>query len=171
MMSRQIYNVIEMLRKLSKQYDTPPGKKKFQKLVYLVENVGNVNLGFSYKIHFFGPYSDKLDDTLTNLQGKGLIYYDYKEQSHLICLHEIEDYDDFYEADLDEHELKKIEEIFSIYGGNTPNQLELLTTTHFAFENLKDKSNASVIKGVQKIKGTKYSEKQIEDALGELGLM
>ena len=40
------------------------GKKKFQKLVYLIETVGHIDLGYSYQIHLYGPFSKALDDDL-----------------------------------------------------------------------------------------------------------
>jgi uncharacterized protein YwgA len=168
-MNRPKYNVIELLRKLGSHSDVP-GKKKFQKLVYMVENIANVRLGFDYEMYFYGPYSSKLDGLLTDLEGEGLIHYDYKGLNHLIQIDEPNEYSDFFEVDLSADELKKIEDIFSDYGSKTPNELELLTTTHFAFQNLHDKSSASVIKGVKKIKGSKYSDDNIQQALVELRL-
>ena len=43
------------------------GKKKFQKLVYLIETVGHIDLGYSYQIHLYGPFSKALDDDLREL--------------------------------------------------------------------------------------------------------
>ena len=41
---------------LGKQYHVEDlGKKKFQKLVYLIETVGHIDLGYSYQIHLYGP--------------------------------------------------------------------------------------------------------------------
>ena len=168
-MSRQIYNITELLRKL-KCHDITPGKKKFQKLVYLVENVGNVNLGFDYEIYFYGPYSSKLDNVLAELEGEGLIHYAYKDYSHLICVDEPNEHNDFCESDLTSSELEKIEKIFSVFGKKSPFELELLTTTHFAFQRLQNKSADNIINGVKKIKGEKYSSSQIERALNELNL-
>ena len=165
-MSRQAYNIIELLRKL-KSKDIIPGKKKFQKLVYLVENEGNVKLGFNYEIHFYGPYSSELDNVLVELGGEGLIYYDYQGSSHLICVNELNEDDDFYKTDLTDDELQSIERIFSIFGNRTPNELELLTTAHFAFQKLQDKSTPNIINGVKKIKGEKYTDAEIEQALKE----
>jgi len=167
-MSRQIYNVTELLRKL-KDFSVTPGKKKFQKLVYLVENVGDVNLGFDYKIHFYGPYSPKLDSVLTALEGEGLIHYEYKDYSHLICV-DAPEHSDFCEIDLTDDEQKKIECVFSAFAHKAPDDLELLTTAHFAFQNIQDKSTSSIISGVKKIKGTKYSDDKIKQALSELHL-
>ena len=40
-----------------------PGKKMLQKLMYLIERKG-VTLELNYSIHYFGPYSSKLDKNL-----------------------------------------------------------------------------------------------------------
>ena len=173
-MSRQIYNVTKLLQKLKDHTPDTPGKKKFQKLVYLVENVGNVSLGFDYEIYFYGPYSSELDNVLAALAGEGLIHYDYQDYSHLICIDEVDESNegsDFFQSDLTDDELKVIDNIFSDFADKSPAELELLTTAHFAFKNIQDKSAGNIINGVKKIKGSKYSDDKIKQALIELHLI
>jgi len=150
-----------------------PGKKKFQKLVYLIENLGNVNLGFKYGIHFYGPYSSKLDDTITKLNGEGFLTYEYQGGSHLICMEEgvsLAADDEFFKPDLSEDEIAAMKEVLKKFSKRNPADLELLTTAHYAHSHLNDKSENRVIAGVQKIKGSKFSEAEIKNAINELNL-
>ena len=40
------------------------GKIRIQKLVYFLQYIFNVPLGYDYKMHYYGPYSDELNDDL-----------------------------------------------------------------------------------------------------------
>jgi uncharacterized protein YwgA len=43
-------------------------KIKMQKLVYFLQCVFDVPLGYDYKMHYYGPYSDELNDDLIAMQ-------------------------------------------------------------------------------------------------------
>jgi len=45
-MNRSIYNIVDIIKEIHDITNEFPGKKKFQKLVYLIENLGKVNLGY-----------------------------------------------------------------------------------------------------------------------------
>jgi uncharacterized protein YwgA len=167
-MTRSKYNIFDILSKL-KQKGIKPGKKQFQKLVYLIEHVGNVALGYGYTIHYYGPYSAALDNTLAELEGEGLFHYEYQGLSHLI---RADDSDDFVKSDLLEEENTSIEKVIDAFGDKSPSDLELLTTTHYIYiqSNLPDNGEKSVVDGVKKIKGNKYSDDKIKNALKELEL-
>lgn len=62
-----------------------PGKKMVQKLMYLIERKG-INLGLNYSIHFYGPYSVTLDDTLHSLEAQGIININVDHLTHKITL-------------------------------------------------------------------------------------
>jgi uncharacterized protein YwgA len=163
-MPRSKYNIINILCSL-KEMKIRPGKKQFQKLVYLIENVACVDLGFTYNIHYYGPYSTELDDTLTKLGGDGLFHYDYSGLSHLINIDDLGKDDDFVEYDLQNDEIEAIGKVLEKFGHKSPSELELITTTHFVKSNLTSKDEESVLRGVKKIKGNKYSDAQIKGAM------
>jgi uncharacterized protein YwgA len=163
-MKRSKYNIFQILRNL-KQKGINPGKKQFQKIIYLVENVGHVALGYSYTIHYYGPYSASLDDTLVELGGEGLFHYEYQGLSHLIC---VDGPGDIVEPDLQEEEIGAIEKIIEKFKSKSPSELELLTTSHFIRSQFGNDEENCVIERVKKIKGSKYSDEEIRNALNEL---
>ena len=171
-MKRSIYNIVDIIKEINLATEEFPGKKKFQKLVYLIENLGNVNLGFKYEIHFYGPYSSELDDAVTKLSGEGFLAYNYEGNSQLICLKDsVAEDDEFFAPDLSEDEYSAMKDIINRFSHKTPGELELLTTAHYAYANLQDKSQKSVVAGVQKIKGSKFSEPSIISAIDEFGVL
>src|SRR4030042_2622370 len=44
------------------------GKIRMQKLVYFLQWLFDVPLGYDYKMHYYGPYSDELNDDLIAMQ-------------------------------------------------------------------------------------------------------
>lgn len=62
-----------------------PGKKMLQKLMYLISRKG-VNLELNYSIHYFGPYSSKLDNMLHTLESYDKLSIDTSRATHIIHL-------------------------------------------------------------------------------------
>lgn len=147
---------------------TDLGKKKFQKLVYLIENIGEVPLGYGYQIYFYGPYSRELDDDLLELVRDEKVFIHREGQSHLIHL---------TQRGFDLAAMRKPERFISIdsqldsFGHKTPLELELLTTTHYVATALGKPTDVGCVKrNVKKVKGTKFSDASIEAAILELNL-
>ncbi|MEG0682424.1 MAG: hypothetical protein RR434_02765 [Raoultibacter sp.] len=153
------------------------GKKKFQKLIYLVEKVGGVNLGYEYSIYFYGPYSAALNDDLGLLVSRGLVHYEIQAYSHLIRadkekIDQSRTSTDESASGLTQEDRDRINEILVRFGGKSPSALELLTTAHYVAGLLgKSKSSESIQAGVKKIKGSKYTSQEIENAISELSLI
>jgi hypothetical protein len=64
-------------------------------------------------------------------------------------------------------EERTVDEIIGRYKAYKPAELELLTTAIYAYEHLREKSRANVMAGVKKIKGEKFSDVEIEEAMRE----
>jgi hypothetical protein len=62
---------------------TEVGKKMLQKLLYLIERKG-VGLDLNYSIHFFGPYSAKLDELIHLFESEDIIEIDTSGTTHKI---------------------------------------------------------------------------------------
>jgi len=60
-----------------------PGKKMLQKLMYLIDRRG-INLELNYSIHFFGPYSSKLDELIHILESYDRLNVDTTGATHII---------------------------------------------------------------------------------------
>lgn len=151
--------VIDNINKISHE---SPGKKTLQKIVFLIEKKG-INLNCEYGLHFYGPYSATLDAQTSLLDDFGVIDFDYSGLSHRMKVNEKCD----IESELSTEQEDIVLELIERFKDRTPSELELLTTAIYAYENLEDKSKLSVINGVKKIKGNKYSEEQIKMAFDD----
>ena len=134
-----------------------PGKKLVQKLMYLIERRG-VDVGLNYKIHFFGPYSEKLDNALHFLESDDVIEIDAgRGMTHVIkfCGTDEEIADALTPA-----EQEQISFVLKNFGAKSPLELEALTTLDYAANNLmkNDISDEKIVKQVKEIKGTKFTE-------------
>jgi uncharacterized protein YwgA len=157
--SRAAY-IIDMINQNSKE---KLGKKKLQKMVYLIEEKG-VDLGYEYGLHFYGPYSADLNTETMFLSADGIVQFTYSEYAHTMEVSEGAE----LEPDLSSSQKETIADVIEHFKDTTPSDLELFATTIYAYNNLEDKSEKSIIAGVKKIKGEKYSVDQIKNAISKL---
>ena len=157
-------NVAYVVKKIGEIRKEKPGKKMLQKMIFLIK-YRNVNLGYDYGLHFYGPYSQSLDQETLLLSTDGVIKIDFMANSHLMSIND-EEFDVEPEG-LDCMKVEAIDEVIVRFKKYNPAKLELLTTAMYAFEHLQDKSRGSVIEGVKKIKGSKYQDSQIKEALDD----
>lgn len=150
------------------------GKKKFQKLVYLIETIGHVDLGYSYQIYLYGPFSKSLDDDLRQLSSLNSIDYTYENHSYLLHITpkgkvELE----LQSADEMNFDFAHIEETFKQFCTRTAGDLELLTTSCFVCNKLGMTTPFDELNNcVQRIKGSKFKKDLIEESVNEaLALM
>ncbi len=68
---------------------------------------------------------------------------------------------------LSNEQQKVIDELIEYFKGQSTSNLELLTTAIYAYNHLENKSQENIIRGVQKIKSSKYSREQILSVLEE----
>lgn len=155
-------NAAYIIKKINDLWGEKPGKKTLQKMVFLIEQKG-VDLGYEYGLHFYGPYSGALDATTTFLSADGVIEFDYSGYSHLMSINET--HFTVKHDGLSSEQQKTVDELIKNFKGQSPSELELLTTAIYAYDHLEDKSKENIIKGVQKIKGSKYSKEQIQLSL------
>jgi len=152
-------NIAYVIYQYHKNSSKFPCKKTLQKMLYLVQAEG-VDLGFEYGIHFYGPYSADLDEEVISLVADGIVRFKYVRMSHFM---EIDDSLYTVKSNLDKSQEEKLRAIIARYKDKSPSELELITTTHYVKENLSQKDVKSVIQGVKKIKGNKYSTQEIEN--------
>lgn len=147
------------------------GKKKFQKLVYLIEGIGGAQLGYEYEIYFYGPYSRKLDDDLVGLSHDNFIEFVRKGQSHLIRP-VVQTKTDTAPVEMCENEKRIIDEQLDRFGKKSPYELELFATTHYIASLLGDNADEeSIGRAVKKVKGPKFSDEKISFAIREMELV
>lgn len=130
-----------------------PGKKMLQKLMYLIERQG-VNLDLNYSIHFFGPYSSKLDEMIHTLESYDKLNIDTSGATHIIKKGTTP-----IEGHLNEKDQQKINFVLEHFSNKSAFDLEAITTLDYvANKMLKDSADEDeIISKVQKIKGSKFS--------------
>jgi len=138
--------------------DSLPGKKTVQKLIYLVERKG-LDLELDYTIHFYGPYSADLEHALHVMESNNLISINTSGMTHTIKMPKRQ-----RNSPLDARENNVLDNVLSEFTNKSPLELEVITTTDYAANEMIESSELSqenIISLVKKIKGDKFSEIQI----------
>lgn len=153
-MDYQGESVLQIISKLTDKSGAPC-KKKLQKIIYLIEESG-VDLGFDYKIHIYGPYCIDLDYTICELKAEQNLLITYGNKGHILECRDDINCDNINQG---------IERVIDIFGKKTALQLELITTALFAERHIENKGDRNIINAVKKIKGNKFSEEKINEAI------
>lgn len=153
----------KMVQAVSMKYSCSEklGKKVVQKMFYFFERSG-VQLNLRYGIHYYGPYSPRLDNYLHILENMDYIEIDVSSKTHMISMGDRKCSEDT----LTESETRKIEFVVNNFFQKTPLQMEALATmdyvSHYIFS---DHASESEIKNkFKEIKGTKFNELEISEA-------
>lgn len=143
-----------------------PGKKAVQKLFYLIERKG-VELDLDYKIHFFGPYSSRLDNSLYLMQSLDLIDINTEGRTHEIKILK-ENISDFEYDRLNPKEEVIVDFVLNNFATKSPLELEIISTLDYVAlaESKKQKIDENeIINDVIEIKGSKFGKEQLEFGL------
>ena len=109
------------------------GKTKIQKITYFLQESVGVPLMYPFRMHYYGPYSDDLDGTLSLAQILG--YIDIKPDSEGFGYHVTPSLGSvagrFDECDLSTDQIRAIERVTKILGNLETADLELYATIHF----------------------------------------
>ena len=153
-------NVLSLIKSIQEFTGESPCKKAIQKIVYLIQEA-NEDLGFDYSIHFYGPYSADLDSEIRYLCSRGELNINVNTMGygHMISV------DDSVEISSAN---PAVQNVVAIFGEKSPSDLELLTTTLYVQRESSDTGVKGIVNGVVKIKGAKYSEDRIKQAIKEL---
>lgn len=147
--------IINIINKLTLK-NGAPCKKTLQKIVFLIE-ARRVTLGCDYGIHFYGPYSYDLDFAVRELCEEGILKIEYTAQEHTISV--LGDYNSQYKNSI-------VDKTIDEFGKDSPSELELLATALYVYLKLKDTDK--IHSGVVKIKGNKYTNQRISNAVSRL---
>jgi uncharacterized protein YwgA len=157
-MGTQLYDLLDIIDEITNE-NGAPCKKTLQKIVYLVEEK-NIELGFDYVIHYYGPYSSDLDFTVQKMVWDGLLNVTRTNNGHIISRNE--------KCGEEEQDYVKNRDMLNIvknFAKDSPSTLELLATTLFVERNTIEKTKDKIMSGVIKIKGDKYNKTEIDDAI------
>ena len=138
-----------------------PGKKMLQKLMYLIDRK-DVNLALNYSIHFYGPYSAKLDNTLHRLESYDMVRIDTNRSTHTIHLGDVS-----IDGVLEKAIQEKVDFVLKNFSSKTALELEAITTVDYVATVLLkgSASDEQVIERVKLIKGSKFTSEYLQDSL------
>ena len=141
-----------------------PGKTSIQKIVYFLQSGLEVPLGYRFKMHYFGPYSEELDGKLSLSDAMGIV--EIKADSAGYGYHinpgkfDVEDVEPTMTWEKIDDTIKDLAEL------ELP-QLELLATIHFV-QSIRSRWNKrKVISTVGRLK-PKFSDERIERAYRDI---
>lgn len=161
---KNINNIAYIVQQICNITGSHPVKKTVQKMIFLLEEKG-VKLGYDYILHLYGPYCAELDQETNRLCADGLIDFEYSKYGHR--MHINDDFEKLVQTDLPEAQLILVREVITHCSKMQPMDLELLTTAIYAYRHISGKSKVEVAQNVKKIKGSKFSDEEIESALSE----
>lgn len=141
-----------------------PGKKMLQKLMYLIDRQG-VNLELNYSIHFFGPYSAKLNEMIQVLENYDKLTIDTSGVTHIIHNGNFP-----IVGQLNKEEQEKINFVLEHFSNRSAFDLEAITTIDYVANKLLKGSTdeAEIISKVKKIKGSKFSDEHLAESFQTL---
>lgn len=141
-----------------------PGKKMLQKLMYLIDRRG-VNLELNYSIHFFGPYSAKLNEMIQVLESYDKLTIDTSGVAHIIHNGNLP-----IVGQLNQEEQEKINFVLEHFSNRSAFDLEAITTIDYVANKLLKGSTdeAEIISRVKKIKGSKFSDERLAESFQTL---
>ena len=159
-------NIAYLVQQINEIWEESPGKKAFQKLVFLMIEKG-IPLRYDYGLHFYGPYSATLDAEANFLNADGVLCFSYEGNAHKIRINKNDEMTTIEPEDNLIAYIGTITDVIEHFKGKSPSELELLSTAIYAYNHLESKARESVVNGVLKIKGNKYKQDDINDSLNE----
>ena len=136
-MSNKAMNKLRALMSLCRSID---GRKKFQKMVYILQREG-INFPEKFRYHYYGPYSDVLQLEIDALKDAG--YIDQEESRFCYTLKG--------EAESDE-EISAFKELIEHLNDQDPQILELVATIYYIKEKYPSYSKEMTIDETNRLK-------------------
>ena len=165
--------VAYIVKKYNEVSTVPLGRTILQKVCYFSKHNG-VPLRYDFEIYNYGPYSQelyfevadfKVDDLLidTSREDKLSVYKPGKKANALIKK---------YQKEIDKYK-DNIDSVISLFRKVKPVDFELCATVHYLYNSLsryysKAPDVKELIKKLKEIKGSKFTDSQIQHIYGEL---
>ena len=110
----------------------PVGHTYMQKLTYLLQNALQIQLGYAFRIHYYGPYSEEVWQDLRILDELKILNVTPQKDGYgySITLGENSGLFDGYESTVPSGAISKLVEVL---GGCEVKILEIIATTHYAY--------------------------------------
>jgi hypothetical protein len=153
------------LKNYMDRFGTIPGRKAYQKLLYFAQLLGWPS-DYSYRLHFYGPYSDEADRALELLEEGGAVVTQPAGAIQPAP----------YLAELAANpgvDMQPLAALADAFGGLTPKELELLATVRFLWDSdrrVRTQPTEQRITGrLKNLKPNKFTDQEIAQAFQSLG--
>jgi len=148
------------------------GKTKVQKISYFLQEAVGVPLKYRFRMHYFGPYSDDLDNALSLSRALGYVKIapDPNGFGYHVTPGEVTEDRWFQGYDMAEDagvDVKKVEQVIDILGDLKVHELELYASIHFIGKSKSGGSKERTLATVGKVKPG-FKAGQIEQAYQKL---
>ena len=108
-----VYDYILTLLHIAREEKAQVTATKLQKIFFILEKEKNINLGLDFKPYLFGPYSEKLQNSLYRLVDKGLVKINYDDVKNLAGI--TVGYKESYELPEKDIKINVSEEVLSFF--------------------------------------------------------
>ncbi|RKY88423.1 hypothetical protein DRQ09_02885 [candidate division KSB1 bacterium] len=155
---------LDAILKLIKKIGDSVGKTFIQKGIYILQEGLKEDLGYSFKLYIYGPYSNDLASDIDTLQDIGFIKVDYDPGGYGYLIGITQKGRKFLNDKSIENSvpMEKIDKIISLLEGGGVKKMELLgTLLYFSKLSNKDKEIKELVNYVK----PHFSEKDIESGL------
>ncbi|MCL2853613.1 MAG: hypothetical protein FWE20_11410 [Defluviitaleaceae bacterium] len=171
------YNKKVMLKIVNEKSNL--GKTSMMKIMFILQQVFSMKLGYNFNIYTYGPYASKVTDDLEMLIYNNFVdaeTYEYKDSSMAYRLKITEQGKDSIDMlTLDDE--RKISKVLTVFGNKTAKELELDSTIIYT-NNIYAKSNwdqtrEEIVKDVYELK-PRFTIETIQsayDSLEEEGML
>jgi len=162
--------VLAHITRLGEEEGHGVGHTLIQKVIYLLQSALGIDLGYRYKIHYFGPYCQDVWADLTYLEDVGAVTIEANPSGFGYSIAPGSRIDEVMRF-ADEDVCRVVGRLVRLLGHRPVRELECLATTHFVYSELAQEHNnvpqAEVIARVTALK-PHLTEGEISNALADL---
>lgn len=154
-----------LFKMLCTEYDGASlGKKVSQKMFYFFEREG-IELNLRYGIHYYGPYSSKLDNAMYELDSRGYISIDIAGATHVVRQGKTE-----APGCLTEKDAIIARKVLDSFEHKSAMELEALSTMDYVANFLLGKyaTESDIRRKFKEIKGSKFNDTIVKNTYQEL---
>jgi hypothetical protein len=138
------------------------GKTKIQKLLYFLQDAFGVALGYKFRMHHYGPFTNEIERDLSTLRALDCIDITPDTDGYGFHVSSRQEGDALF-SEPNKEDQAKLTEVIEVLGGSDAKELELLATVHFV-RNLRHRSPKPEILEVVSGLKPKFSLDVIESA-------
>lgn len=146
------------------------GKTRIQKIVYFLQHVFGIPLDYVFRMHYYGPYSEELNDDLIEMKLHDYIDITPNPTGYGYHIRPSSEVIDSMENTIKNYG-QELENCLEKFGQLEPQKLELLGTLHFveyvARTSNKDKAKDEIVEKVATLKPV-FTKSEVEESYQEL---